>query len=114
MIALDRIEGVGGRQHLERPADADLSGDAEAVHLVGELGDVEVGGGEPDALAQRWPGLEGNGTLIEPTVDEAREARAHGEDPVVGDRLDRSDAREAVVRLRVAVPSVVRAPIPVS
>ena len=52
VIALDRIEGVGGRQHLERPADADLAGDAEAVHLVGELGDVEVGGGEPDALAQ--------------------------------------------------------------
>ena len=52
MIALDRIEGVGGRQHLERAADADLAGDAEAVHLVGELGDVEVGCGEPDALAQ--------------------------------------------------------------
>ena len=52
VIALDRIEGVGGRQQLERAAGADLAGDAEAVHLVGELGDVEVGGGEPDALAQ--------------------------------------------------------------
>jgi hypothetical protein len=52
VIALDRIEQVGGRQHLERPADADLAGDAEAVHLVGKLGDVEVGGTEPGALAQ--------------------------------------------------------------
>ena len=32
VIALDRIEGVGGRQSLERAADADLAGDAEAVH----------------------------------------------------------------------------------
>jgi hypothetical protein len=29
MVALDRIEGVGGRQHLERPAHADLAGDAD-------------------------------------------------------------------------------------
>ena len=31
VVALDRIEGVGGGQHLERPADADLAGDAEAA-----------------------------------------------------------------------------------
>ena len=51
VIALDRIEGVGGRQHLERAADADLAGDAEAVHLVGEFGDVQVGSREPEPVA---------------------------------------------------------------
>ncbi len=32
MIALDRIEQVGGRQHLERPARADLAGKRIAAH----------------------------------------------------------------------------------
>ena len=45
-------------------------------------------------------GLEGDGALIEPAIGEAREVLAHGEDPMVGDRLDRGHAREAVVRLQ--------------
>ena len=40
------------------------------------------------------------GTLIEPAVGEAREVLAHGEDPMVGDRLDQGHAREAVVCLQ--------------
>ena len=59
-------------------------------------------------------GLEGDGALIEPAVGEAREVLAHGEDPMVGDRLDQGHAREAVVCLQGAVPSEVVAPIVVS
>ena len=101
VIALDRIEGVGGRQQLEsaprtliwrampKPCTSSVSSVTSRSAALSPIRSHSVG-----------PGLEGNGTLIEPTVDEAREARAHGEDPVVGDRLDRSDAREAVVRLQ--------------
>jgi hypothetical protein len=53
MIALDRIEGVGGGQHLERAAHADLAGERVAAHPVGELGDIQVGLGETRAQAER-------------------------------------------------------------
>jgi hypothetical protein len=42
MIALDRIEHVGGGQHLEGAAHADLAGERVAAHPVGELGDVQI------------------------------------------------------------------------
>jgi hypothetical protein len=60
--------------------------DLDVTELTGEVHGVGAG-------------LEGNGSLIESAVGEAREVRAQGEDPMIGDRLDPGHAREAVVRL---------------
>src|ERR671911_1728256 len=87
VIALDRIEGVGGLQHLERPADADLAGDAEAVDLVAELTDIEVGGGEPDALAQ------GRDHVAQGDAVRRRPPRQHPKDPGVRRGVERARAR---------------------
>jgi hypothetical protein len=46
VVALDCIEGLGGRQHLERAAHAYLAGARVAAHPVGELGGVQIGLGE--------------------------------------------------------------------
>jgi hypothetical protein len=53
VIALDRIERVGGGQHLERATGADLAGERVAADPVGQLRDVQIVLGEPCAQAER-------------------------------------------------------------
>ncbi len=81
VIALDRIEGVGGRQHLERPADADLAGDAAKVgqmqlppEMLGneeafrqfEQGQAELSGalGRLMVVVEQYPELRSNQNFL--------------------------------------------------
>jgi hypothetical protein len=52
MVRLGAVEMVRGGQQLERAAHADLPGNAEALHAVGKLSDVEVVGDQADPAAQ--------------------------------------------------------------
>ena len=86
---LGAVEVVGGGQQLERAAHADLPGDAEALHAVGELGDVEVGGGQADPAAEAGDHARERDRVAGHPVGEER--------PPVPDRDDR--ARELVPEL---------------